>query len=149
MIMREVEKFELKKPVSFMAATDEERAKTAAKLQPALDAAQKGARVRTIDIKDMAYALDKADKIISGAGYHKIAKKAIEGTEVVIDCNAQTFPNAYKGAPESTFFSAVYHSGKWQITALWRGRTASPRQGVKIKLSDAAKAAIIAEIQAE
>lgn len=148
-MMNQIEKLELKKPVPFMVSTDEERAKTSAKLQPTLDAAQKGAHVRTIDIKDMAYALDKAEKIINGAGWHKITKKALEGTTAVIDCNAQTFPNAYKGIPESTFFSAVYHSGKWQIIAFWRGCTASPRQGIKITLTDAAKAAIIAEIQAE
>lgn len=137
------------KPITFAFSTDAERAATAAKLQPALDAAQKGARVRTIDAGGMAHALDKAEKIIHGAGWHTITKKALEGTTVVIDCNAQTFPNAYHGRPESTLFAARYHSGKWQITAVWRGDTRSPRQGVKISLSDAAKAAVIAEIQAE
>lgn len=139
----------LKKPVSFLTGTEEERAVTTAKLQPALDEAQKSARVRTIDISDMEYAIEKAENIIFGAGWHKITKKALEGTEVVIDCNAQTFPNAYKGIPESTFFSCRYHSGKWQVTAFWRGRTVSERQGIKIKLSDTAKSAIIAAIQAE
>lgn len=140
---------ELKKPVAFLTATEEERAATTAKLQPVLDEAQKSARVRIIDISDMEYAIEKAENIISGAGWHKITKKALEGTEIVIDCNAQTFPNAYKGIPESTFFRAVYHSGKWQILSFWRGRTVSERQGIKIKLSDAAKTAIIAAIQTE
>lgn len=140
---------ELKKPVSFLTATEEDRAATAAKLQPALDEVQKAARVRRIGISAMADAIEKAEKTISGNGWHSITKKAMEGTELVIDCNAQSFPNAYKGIPESTFFRAVYHSGKWQVTAFWRGRTVSERQGIKIKLSDAAKVAIIAAIQAE
>lgn len=147
--MCEIKKVELKKPVVIMPIAAEDRDTVAAKILPALDEVQKGARARTIDFGKMLYALDEAEKIIHGAGWHKIAKKALEGTEVVIDCNAQTFPNAYKYVPESTFFSARYHSGKWQVTAFWRGRTASPRQGIKITLSDSAKAAIIAEIQAE
>lgn len=147
-MMQEAKKFELKKPVAIMPIAAEDRDAVAAKIQPALDEVQKGARARTIDFGDMLYALGNAEKIIHGAGWHKIAKKALEGTEVVIDCNAQTFPNAYKGIPESTFFSCRYHSGKWQVTAFWRGRTVSPRQGSKIKLSDSAKAAIIAEIEA-
>lgn len=147
--MCEIKKVELKKPVVIMPVAAEDRDAITARFQPALDEAQKGARTRTIDFSKMLYALDEAEKIIHGAGWHKIAKKALEGTEVVIDCNAQTFPNAYKGIPESTFFSCCYHSGKWQVTAFWRGRTVSPRQGIKITLSDSAKAAIIAEIQAE
>lgn len=147
--MCEIKKIELKKPVAIMPIAAEDRDAVAAKLQPALDEAQKSARVRIIDISDMEYAIEKAENIISGAGWHKITKKALEGTEIVIDCNAQTFPNAYKGIPESTFFRAVYHSGKWQVTAFWRGRTVSERQGIKIKLPDSAKIAIIAAIQAE
>lgn len=146
--MCNTQKVELKKPVAIMPIAAEDRDSVVAKIQPALDEAQKGARARTIDFSDMLYALGNAEKIIHGANWHKIAKKALEGTEVVIDCNAQTFPNAYKGIPESTFFACRYHSGKWQVTAFWRGRTASPRQGIKITLSDAAKAAIIAEIEA-
>ena len=146
--MCNTQKVELKKPVAIMPIAAEDRDSVVAKIQPALDEAQKGARARTIDFSDMLYALGNAEKIIHGANWHKITKKALEGTEVVIDCNAQTFPNAYKGIPESTFFSCRFHSGKWQVTAFWRGRTASPRQGIKITLSDAAKAAIIAEIEA-
>ena len=141
-------KIEMKKPVAIMPIAAEDRDAVAAKIQPTLDEVQKGARARTIDFGDMLYALGKVEKTIHGAGWHKIPKKALEGTEVVIDCNAQTFPNAYKGIPESTFFSCRYHSGKWQVTAFWRGRTVSPRQGIKIKLSESAKAAIIAEIEA-
>lgn len=147
--MQEAKKFELKKSVAITSIAAEDRDAVAAKIQPALDEVQKGARARTIDFGDMLYALGKVEKTIHGAGWHKISKKALEGTEVVIDCNAQTFPRAYNGNPESTFFSCRYHSGKWQVTAFWRGRTVSPRQGIKITLSDTAKTAIIAEIQAE
>ena len=66
--MCEIKKVELKKPVAIMPIAAEDRDAVAAKIQPALDEAQKSARVRIIDISDMEYAIEKAENIISGAG---------------------------------------------------------------------------------
>lgn len=61
-----------------------------------------------------------------------------------IDLNAQKFPNAYNGIPESTFFSAVYAKRAWRVTEVWRGRTAMPNHMVDVVLTDTAVAALTA-----
>ena len=91
-----------------------------------------GARVsaRKIDVKDII------DDLIEINDYLGISTKAMKGTTVHVDHNAQAFPNAYKGTPESTHFTAEFTSG-WFVTAIYRSTCI--RRKYELKLSESAK----------
>jgi hypothetical protein len=95
------------------------------------------ATARTIIPADMVNALDTVEKRLG------ISKKALEGCRVYIDVNAQTFPRSYKYTAESTQFGAVYMRGGWRVTGVSRGKCNSPSRRYEVRLTDAAKAAII------
>lgn len=107
------------------------------KIEKLLDEEQKTARVRCIEVKEMERMIKEAED------YLDIPKKYLEGTVIDCDYHAQTFPNCYKGVPESTQFGAKFENGKWRI--IWIGRYITRRAGHKfeIELSDSAKEAII------
>ena len=107
------------------------------KIDIILSEVQKLARVRTIRIDDMVKAFDYINKCF------KISNKALEGTSVVVDLNAQDFAKSYKGVPESTIFEAVYKNGNWKITNIYRGRTKTYSKRIECDLSDTAKEAIL------
>lgn len=109
-----------------------------AKLAAELDGVQSRARVRTVSAEDVSKALDGI------TARFRIPKTAMEGVRVTVDLNAQKFPNAYNGIPESTFFSAVYSKRAWRVTEVWRGRTAMPNHMVDVRLTDTAVAALTA-----
>lgn len=73
----------------------------------------------------------------------KISKKAMDGVTVTMDLNAQSFPSAYKGIPESTIVRARYKSGSWRVTDVYRGNTFRPTVAIRLVLTDAAKQALI------
>ena len=75
-----------------------------------------------------------------------VSKKALEGTTVVADYNAQTFPAAYKGVPESTIFSAIFLRGTWRVTDISRGKTHSPHHACQVQMTDECKAAVIEKL---
>lgn len=75
--------------------------------------------------------------------YLGISKSAMDGISVTLDLNAQSFPNAYKGIPESTIVSARYKSGAWRITDISRSQTHSPASAIRIEHTDASRAALI------
>lgn len=107
-----------------------------AKLAAELDRVQSRARVRTVSVEDVGKALEKI------AARFRISKTAMEGVRVTVDLNAQKFPNAYNGIPESTFFAAVYSKRAWRVTEVWRGRTAMPKHMVGVVLTEAAVSAL-------
>lgn len=109
-----------------------------AKLAAELDRVQSHVRVRTISAEDVSKALDGV------TARFRIPKTALEGVWVTVDLNAQKFPNAYKGIPESTFFSAMYAKRAWRVTEVWRGRTAMPKHMVDVVLTEAAVYALTA-----
>ena len=109
-----------------------------AKLAAELDKAQSRARVRTVSAEDISKALEGI------TARFRIPKTALEGVRVTVDLNAQRFPNAYNGIPESTFFAAVYSKRAWRVTEVWRGRTAMPNHMVDVVLTDTAVAALTA-----
>ncbi len=105
-------------------------------LNAAIKEAEGKARERKLHYYDIFSYLEKVEQKLS------ITKKAMEGTEVVINVNAQDFPKAYKWIPESTFFDAIFLRGTWRITRIYRDKCGNV-PGL-IKLSETAKKAIIA-----
>ena len=70
-----------------------------------------------------------------------ITKKALNGTSVDVNVNAQTFPSSYKYAPAATIFTALYASGSWHIT--YMDRCTCDNKIARIKLSDSATEAVL------
>lgn len=99
-------------------------------------AAVEGPRVsvRKIDAKDII------DDLIAINNYLGITKKAMKGTTVHVDHNAQAFPGAYKGTPESTQFTAEFTSA-WFITDI--SRDTCTRRKYNLQLSETAKEAYL------
>lgn len=98
---------------------------------------QSRATARTITPADMVHALETVEKRLN------IPKKALEGCRAYIDVNAQSFPRAYKYSADSTQFAAVYMRGGWRVTSVSREKCNSPSRRYEVRLTDAAKAAII------
>lgn len=91
-------------------------------IQDALDAAQGKARVRTANASDV---LNAAAEIMEELG---ISKKALNGVSAWIDPNAQSFPNCYKGVPESTQFNLQFNQrGEAFLVNVVRARVESTR----------------------
>lgn len=111
-------------------------------IKSALNEAQSKAKVRTISVDDIIYYLWKAEEALS------IPKSALNGVSVEIDPNAQNFPNAYKGIPESTIFTAIYKSGSWKIQNIRRDRTKSEKQQIVVNHTEASKKALIDRLTA-
>ena len=96
---------------------------------------QRRCKVRIITSEDIIKQLIKYETSIN------ISKKALNGTKVTMDINAQSFPSAYKFIPESTKFSAEYINGSWRITDIYRGVCTKTK--ILATLSDSAKIAVI------
>lgn len=96
---------------------------------------QRRCKVRIITSDDIINQLIKYETSIN------ISKKALNGTKVTMDINAQSFPNAYKFIPESTKFSVEYINGSWRITDIYRGICTKTK--ILATLSDSAKIAVI------
>ena len=106
-------------------------------LNAALNEVQKGCRVRTLLAQDIHYM---CKFVFNNCA---ISKKAMEGVRFSADIFAQTFPNAYKGIPESTIVYAIYKRGEWWITDMRREHTRRPSVAYHVILADSAKEAII------
>lgn len=98
---------------------------------------QKRASVRTIDAEEVIRHLCAVSDNLD------ISKKAMEGITIRADLNAQKFPNAYKGRPESTIFEAKYKAGGWRVTSVARADAVQRNHGTSINLTDAAKDALL------
>ena len=105
------------------------------KIEAILNEVQLKKRARTIDIE---YIYNCTKTIIDKL---EITKKALEGTRAYCDKNAQTFPNCYKGIPESTQISITFDKGNWKLNRIYRGRTEAKE--FEVHLSETAKEAII------
>ena len=86
------------------------------KLIPALQEAQKGARVRTVDCRDIERAIDTIENQLKGMLYNQ----AWRDLEFRINPNAQSFANSYQGIPYATYITIVRGSNNWFITAIER-----------------------------
>lgn len=107
------------------------------KITAVIDEVQSKSRVRTISIVDIKLALEHIENET------RVTKKALEGTTVLVDENAQHFPNTYKGKPQSTHFTARYSKGNWYITDIFRGDTFTNARRFRVNLSDTAKQAVL------
>ena len=108
------------------------------KIEQVLKEVQKRSKVRNITV----------DEIFKAAVYItneiKISKKAMNGTKVYVDLNADKYPNAYKFNPESTHFTLLFDKGKWRVTNIARTlQNKSCPYRYDIVLSETAKEAIL------
>ena len=108
-----------------------------AALKPTLEAVQCRARARLISAEEIPMALLGLERTLG------ITKKALHGVSVTMDLNAQQFPGAYKGIPESTIVSAVYKSGSWRITDIRRDRTRAPSNAVTVEHTEESRKALL------
>lgn len=90
-------------------------------IQAELDRVQKLAMVRTINLTELLAAVERIEVKLS----HILHKKDWKGARVTVDLNAQSFPNAYKGIPESTVFQIEKFASGWYLIAMRRERTRS------------------------
>ena len=107
------------------------------KLQAAIDEAQGMAKVRRIDAEDM---IAFCNRVFAFVG---ITKKALNGCKLKADIHAQSFPNSYRYAPESTQFNAEYRNGCWYLLDVYRGRMDRTYRVAFLSLTEEAKEAII------
>lgn len=135
------------KPIIIKAATDEERKATAGKLEAGLSEVQSDCKARLLSLDNLLECIELAENVIFGYGWHKITKKDLEGTRVLLDPHAQDFPNAYKYIPESTQAEVVYTRGTWRIAEVSRDICKAGKHECTIYLSDSAKSAIIKAIE--
>jgi len=110
------------------------------KLENAIDEAEHRCSVRCISVDDICRYLIAVEQRLN------ITKKAMNGVTVCIDIHAQNFPNAYKGVPESTYFTAEYRNGSWRITEISRRITSRAGHGTTIHLTEDAKTALLSRI---
>ena len=106
-------------------------------ISPILDEVQKRCKARTICAEDIVKALCFVEDEL------RISKKSMDGISVEIDLNAQPFPNAYKGIPDSTQFSARFKNGYWRVTDIRRAECRAPGRAYVINHTDESKAALI------
>lgn len=95
------------------------------------------ATARTITAEEV---VDELERIETRLG---IAKKALNGVRVLVDMNAQSFPNAYKYTPESTHFEATFKNGSWRVTNIYRLRCCSPNKRVEVAHTEESRKAVI------
>lgn len=107
------------------------------KIQNEIDLAEGKARVRMIRVRDIT------DTVETIKARFNTTMKAMEGAVFSVDVNAQDFPKAYKGRPESTWFKLEVSGGKWYLTDIWRDDTAKWGQGIKATLTEDLKKAIL------
>lgn len=109
-----------------------------AKIAAALEAVQGRCTARTIDCDDIRNAIAQMESFFG------IPKCKLDGLRADCDVNAQTFPNAYRFAPESTVFTVENRKGKWYITSIRRAPTYPPTRAVQVRhMSDSMADAII------
>lgn len=116
--------------------------KNTEKLAEAIASAEVRCSARTISAKDIQNAAAHIEKKLANI----LAKKDWPGIKFNIDLNAQTFPGAYKGIPESTKFTLERFSSGWFVTEVYRGRTAGSRKN-EARLTESQKTAMVDYIQ--
>lgn len=110
-----------------------------AKIEEAIAAVQSKARVRTISADTV---FDYCERLKDT--YRMIPKIRLNDSRFHIDANAQNFPNAYKGIPESTQFVLVYKNSYFYLVDVLRTRTSGESFEITAGLSDGAKTALLA-----
>lgn len=103
---------------------------------PALKEAEGRATARTVTCENI---IEDVQTIVKEL---RIAQSRLEGSSVILNHNAQTFPKAYKYTPEATLLDISFGKGKAvYIERIFRDRCANKKY--LISLSESAKDAII------
>lgn len=108
-------------------------------IEKAIAEAEGKATARTISAGAIIGAAEEIEQ------YLAIPKKALEGTKVSVDLNAQVFPNSYtnRHTPISTHFDLVYIHREWRLDRVYRARTNSPLNKYQITLTPEGKQAVL------
>lgn len=107
-----------------------------ARLNAALDAAQKGCTARILTCEKIDWILEKA------ASKMNIPRAHMKGTRLTYN-GAEHFPSAYHFRPESTHFDAEHNGRHWVITSIKRGPCPNRLDNTVIHLSPLASQAIL------
>jgi len=108
----------------------------AEKINAAIKAAEGKATARKITADDIIDCVDRINRHLG------IPKCKMDGCAAYCDVNAQRYPNAYRGIPQSTQFRAENIRGNWYLTDVSRCNQTGT-VAVLLDLTDAAKAAIL------
>ena len=92
---------------------------------------------RILTYNNVKWSLEKIERHL------EICKKDMIGIIVVVDPNAQDFPNTYKYTPYSIYYTAERKPSSWDVKPFGKYRTARASRMAVIKLTDRAKEAII------
>lgn len=114
--------------------------KNRAKIESKIEMVQGRCRERTITADDIFRTVQDVEQYRVN---HNIPKRAMEGTCISGDPNAQDFPNAYKWTPMSTQYMISFEKGKYRLDNIQR--TICMRAGLDIRVywSDEAKEKIL------
>ena len=107
------------------------------KVEKAVEAAQKGAKVRCISAKDI---YKEASRIFKAVG---ISKKALTGCHFECDIYGQSFPKAYHYAPYSTTFTLLYKNGSFRLVDIGRNFTHYSDAAIAHYTDEAEKAILV------
>lgn len=110
------------------------------KIEEALRAGQKYAKVRRADLNDVIFWFNEIkQKFASVADYR------LKGTTVWINVWAQRFPNAYDGIPMGTWICIERYSRGWALTAVCRSKVT--QRSTYVDLSEKAAEGILRNYQ--
>jgi hypothetical protein len=110
------------------------------RINAAIKEAEGRATARTITAKDVISAAEKITRRLD------ISKTALKGVSAHVDAWAQDFPRAYKYTPESTQFDLIHTGSGWALVNVDRDRTHGARDAAQIRLTDAARAAVLDKV---
>ena len=105
------------------------------KIEQAIKAAEGKAKVRTITPQDIISTCQKIEKGLN------IPKTNLKGVSTLVNIHRQSFANAYKGIPESTYFSVIYDGKNWELKEIYRNKCNN--KYCQLTLTENAKNAII------
>ena len=115
---------------------------TQKKAEASLAEVQKLSRVRTIEKEHIAKAICEAERELE----KRLHKKDWEGIKAKVDFNAQSFPNSYKGAPESTVVKLQRTKTSWKVAVM---RDYTDSRQLRIIYPDDKAAAMLAFARAQ
>ena len=86
-------------------------------IQSQLNIANRLARTRTVDIRDVYYAIAVLNRMFASC-----SKKSMKGLTVRVDLSSRHFPKSYSGIPMSTHFVVIYDKRSWRFVRAERSR---------------------------
>ena len=96
------------------------------KISAAIAAAEGKATARCITADDIHSMINEIEESLT----KRLYKKDWAGLRFSCDDNAQSFPGAYKGRPESTHFELERTASGWFVTRIMRNDCRSPKSRI-------------------